>query len=763
MTKVIRWTEAELGQPEDFEAMGEAAREGDENIVGGAIGYPSHWADFTVSSPSNPVIRINPGRYFVDAIVYDLDGPLDINLQVHLPLVSGDDRYVAILARGISETVTGARQVEIDIETGEAIEQQVPKVDRRRVEFVVQQGLPSPTPVKPAIAGNDCCVCFVRLSATQIVSIESGEDWRVKTLFEIEGRVVVLENQMRVIFARTTTIETDLANLAGQIKAIPRPEIVRQLQRDAAATRRLLSLPDDARGYWYDPGLFTTEWDLTHPDWLARVAEGVRLSFANERDSQLAVVNEDSQDIRLYGDLLMPAWTEQQRVEVDGTGSFRNISQQVHTVTTAVKREVSMSSVSYGPTINICENTAEYAAVGDTRVGATFAVGGETFVNLGYTTQDQYAAGAAWNADPASAGHKNFAVQEVSYSSWTEVYWDYITETFGVNGSIYGQTFLNSQPMIATSFDLRFTRVGTDGAVHLMLTEVSATGTPMLDRVIARSTVQHDDLAVGWVKFPFRPSLLEAGKRYAFVTETTGNHAVATVSNNKFAQGSLFYSTDGAWFQGSTDEDFAFRLNAAKFATTRTIVDFDPLTLENGMTQIRLRYEGWEAAGTQLVWEIKPSGIAEWKRLIPYGEDNPLIGLPASTLLRATFIGTTDLMPAIQLNSRARGITQRHRTDGKTVSKVRTFGFSTTEVQIETVVDAFDPARHTLANKLIVGSTVYTPTATTEVLDLIKPSRRSYISTFTVPSTNNCRARVDFTTDNAVVCPFIQNIALYAI
>jgi hypothetical protein len=762
MTTVTIFAEAEQALPEDFDAIGFNARRGDENLVGGAIGYPSHWADFTVSTPSNPVIRISQGRYFVDAIVYDLQEPADINLQVHLPL-TGDNRYVAIIARGVSETVSAERTIETDADTEELVAQQIAKSDIRTVDFVVQQGLPSPTPLKPQIAANDACVCFVLLSPTGIVAIESSEAHRVKTLYEVEGRVVVLEGQMRAIFARTTTIETDLANLANQIKTIPRPEIVRQLQRDTAATRRLINLPDEARGYFYDPGLFLTEWDTAHADWLARVHEGIRLSFANERDEQLSIVNEDAQDIRLYGDLLMPAWTEQLRVEVDGTGSFRNISQQVHTITNAVRREVSMSSVSYGPTINICENTAEYASVGDTSVGATFAVAGETFVNLGYTTQDQFAAGAAWNSDPASAGHKNYAVAEVSYSSWTQVYWDYITETFSVNGSVYGQTFLNSQPMIATSFDLRFTRIGTDGAVHLMLTEVSVTGTPLLDKVIARSTVQHADLAVGWVKFEFRPSLLESGKRYAFITETTGNHAIATVADNKFAQGSLFYSTDGAWFQGSTDEDFAFRLNAAKFTSTRTVVDFDSLTLENGMTQLRLRYEGWEAAGTSLVWEIKPSGIPEWKRLIPYGEDNPLVGLPASTLLRAVFIGTTDLMPALQLNNRARGITQRHRPDGKAISKVQNFGFSTTEIQIETVVDAFDPARHSLANKVVIGSTVYTPTATTEIEDFTKPSRRTFLSTFTVPATTSCRVRVDYTTDNVVICPFIQNIARYAI
>lgn len=763
MTKVTRWNDAEVAQVADFEAISRAAREGDENIVGGAIAYPSHWAEFTVAFPTATTIRVSPGRYFVREAVYDLDAALDISMQIYLPTAPTDRRYVAILARGVNEVVNANRQVEVDAESGETIQQSVPKTERRRVEFVAQQGLASPTPVKPTIAAGDCCICFVLVGPTGIIAIESGQDWRVKTLAEVEGRVTILEGQMRLIFDRVKTLETDLASLAGRVNVIPRPEIIRQLQRDSAITRRLLNLPDEARAQWYDPGLLTDQWDLTFVDWLARVREGVRLPFAAERDSQLALINSDSPAIRIYESLLMPAWTEVTRIEVDGTGSFRNISQLEHTVTTAVQRSVSYSSVEYGPTINVCENTAEWSNVGDARVGATFGVGGETFVNLGYTSADQFAQGAAWNADPRSEGHKNYAVQEVIYNSWTEVYWDYIVETFGVNGSMYAQSFLNAQPLIATSIDLRFTRVATEGTVHLLLVETTQTGAPLLDKVVVRTSRAANQLAVGWVNFPFRPSLLEAGKRYAWVTITTGNHAIATVSNNKFAQGSLFVTTDGAFFQGDTNEDFAFRLKSANFATTRTVVELDPLTLENGMTQIRLRYEGWEAAGTALVWEIKPSGSPDWQLLVPKGNENPLVGLPALTQLRLTFLGTTDLMPAIVLNSKARGITQRHRPDGKAVSKVINFGLSTTEIQVETTVDAWDPARHTLANKVIVGSTVYNPDATTTIVDFAKPSRRVFLSTFTVPATTSARARVDITTNNVVVCPFIQNIAVYAI
>lgn len=782
MTKVVKFTEAEVAEPADFEAVGVYAREGDDNIVGGAIDYPAHWADFTVVSTTAINLRINPGRLFVVEKVYDADALIDVNVQTHLPVVTGDQRYIALLVRGASDVDTAERLVEVDVDTEETVLQSVPKTDKRVVEIVVQQGLVSPTPTKPSIAGDQCCLAFVRLGTAGIVSIEMGEAWRVKTLFELHGRVQSVEGNVARTDQRTNSLETDISNVAGQLRQVPRPEIIRQLQRDVGNVRRLLNLPDEARSYWYDPGLVYDDWDIAHANWLARVREGIRFRYAGERDAQLALLDPDDDAISLYeGKLLLPAYSESTRIAVEGEDGAKNISQIVHTVTTAIRREIARTSVSYGPTVAVCDNQAEWSGVGVAeRAGSAFQANGETFNVVGLITDPNAAVDTslinawnpeatvadivAWNADPQSAGHKNYAVQQVQYDSWTEVYWDYVTETFGFNGSTYAQTFLVAKPMIATSIELYFTRVGSQtGDVHLALVECSPTGAPDFKRTIAKTVVVQAALALGWTRFPFRPSLLEAGKRYAWVVVTTGNHALAIVTENKFGQGTLFWSTDGEWAQGSPEEDFAFRLNAALFSSTRTVIEFDPLTLENGMTEIRLLYEGWEPSGTGLVWEIKPSGADVWQRLIPVN-DNPLMGLPALTRLRATFLGTTDLMPALNMTSKARGMTYRHRADMVAISDVQTFGFSTTDVQLDIVVDNYSAVHHTCVPKLVVGATVYTAAAISTTVDFGKLSRTRILATFDLPSAaTGARARVDMTSDSVTFIPFVQNIALYAI
>ncbi len=270
------------------------------------------------------------------------------------------------------------------------------------------------------------------------------------------------------------------------------------------------------------------------------------------------------------------------------------------------------------------------------------------------------------------------------------------------------------------------------------------------------------------MKFDLAPTLLDGGKRYAFVTVTTGNHALATVSGNVFAQGSRFQASDGQWSQLSVDSDFAFRLNSARFAATRTIVDFQPLTLDNGMTEIRLLTAGWEPGGCGLVWEIKVPSIpnAQWRALTADNADgaDDLNGLPALVQLRAVFIGTKDLQPAIMLDAFARGMSFRNRGDFVAIGTVIDFGVETTTVQTESVIDGFDAAKHTAAPELIIGSTVYLP-AVASVTD--EPSangnRRRVLATFITPSTQTARYALAMTTAEATSVPFIQNRAVYAL
>lgn len=750
----ILFSEAEAAEPTDFDAIGANARAGQDAIVGGAIDYAHHWADVGVSTATAIALSLSAGSLFAEAVVYTNPTSTAVDLQAHLPLVTGDRRWVALLLRGVEATVTALRMVETDADTGATVQMAVPKTEVRRWEVTIQQGLSSPTPVKPTVAATECCLCFVELATTGIVAVEMHQTDRVIPLSEVEGRVTVLEGDMSSAVKRVASIETDIANIAVRLKSIPNPIVVRQMQRDLAQVRRLIAMPAEARAYWYDNALLKDEWDTGHASWLARIREGVRFPWAAERDMQLALLDASSSAIRATGALVLPAWEEVVRLEVVGDGGSKNISQLTHTVTTAVEKKLSRTITEYGSTTTRCENQDGWGFLGGLSVGEMFTLAGETWVNEAVVNNV-----GIW-------GHQIHQISKVTVRTVEETYWDYVTEEVGVNGSVYGETWLCSQPMVLTSIDLFFTRVGSAGDVHLFVCECDTSGRPQIDKVIARNTLSSASLAVGEVNFALPPTLLESGQRYAWFTVTTGNHALETVSGNKYGQGSLFWMTDGAWAQGDNETDFAMRLNAARFAATRTVVEFSPATLENGMTDIRFIHAGWAPGGTALTWEIYPSDADDWRpvTLDAAATDAAwLNGLPALTRIRAVFVGTTDLQPAILLDATARVLTFRPRGDMRAVSVDHDFGVSTTTILLDTVVDQWDDAKHTFAPRLMIGAAVVTPAAVVVTPDLVNPKKRTISATFTVAATTSARARVEMTTTEVTDLPFVDNIAMYAL
>ncbi len=361
------------------------------------------------------------------------------------------------------------------------------------------------------------------------------------------------------------------------------------MQRDIGAARLKVDLPAEARAYVYDNALVPTQWDLTNAAWLARIEEGVRFGFSSIATARIEVQAEDDPAIRFKGRRMVPAYDEVTRIENVALDTTLNISQLVHTNTTLVRKEASRIRITYGPTQWACENVAGWAGLGgDARPGQMLTVNGETFE-------------VVYQGANYGPGHQTYGVRQLRYELYSEPYWEYVTEDVGVNGSIYAQSFLVAQPMQVTSLDINFARVGTDGDVHVFLVETSTGGTPLFDRMLAQGIFKFANLTVGWNKCDLPITLLESGKRYAFVLVTTGAHSVYVSANNKFTGGSMFLTTDGAASQASTEQDICFRLNAAQYKSPRTVIPCTALNLADGMTTIDMLYAGWVPGGCALV------------------------------------------------------------------------------------------------------------------------------------------------------------------
>ncbi|WP_336810937.1 hypothetical protein [Bosea sp. MMO-172] len=757
MTRRVLFNEAEFGKSEDLTDIGRFAQAAMDNLVADAIGYPAHWSGFTASQQSSQIVRLTPGRYYTGEMVYEALDETDINLLVSIPLASSDQRWVAIILRGSVEEEMALRYLETstDVETSEPVQFTVPKVAARKVGFTRQLGEASPAPAaRPVIAESDAVVAWVLLGSAGILAIEPGEPSRVKSLYEVEGRVSDLEDDVTGISTRTTAIETDIVNIAARLRDIPRPAIMRQIQRNLGQLNREIVLPEEARAHVFDSFLTWDIWDPTHAAWRGRVREGGRVPYTSESISQLTLATADDPAVMIRNGRMIPAFDEIVRIANEGHDAALNISQLTHTVVTATRHEVARSRVAWGTAQLVCTNTQYWAnQLAGVQIGQMFTLDGETFLLEGsnglvhYSGQDMYR-------------HIRRAIVE----EWSEVWWTYENTEVGLNGSVYAQSFLNAQPFIATAIELDFEKVGATGDVTVMLCTCSAIGAPDFGQVIAHVTKARDALVVGWNEFVIDYTLLEAGKRYAIVTVTTGNHSIWCTGANKFTGGTRFACTDGVFQQGDLSADFAFRVRGARMRQPRTEIAFDPVALAGGMTDVEMVMKSWAPGGTALEWQFRPSGQPNW---YPIEDDypgggHPLASLPALIELKLVMLGTADLAPMVVVDNKLKCRVGRNSDEAVLVSKVVNFGLSATQIVTQYLLDAFDDTIHDFTPQVIVGATTYPATATTVSIDVDDPKRRFVESTFTVPPTTSARMAPKIETDNVVDVPFVNNAMIIA-
>lgn len=755
---VIDFSHAEIAPPADFTAIGVSGRAASDALSVGALGWPAHWARITVTQISADIVSVSPGEYYEDGIVFASKAAIQKNLQTYKPVTGTDERWVALILRGTDVEETALRQFETSAEPLKEsipVNRETPKRRVRAMSVVIQSGEIAPPPAfRPAVAESDCCVAFVRLKSTGIQEIVPNEPARVKTAAEIDGRLADVEVRVTALYEKTAAIETNLAGLAANQRNFASKVLVGQIAGDVARTRQLLNFPAAARNYYFDQGLIPDFWDLTHPLSLVRIKEGFRHPYASVSNSQLQLLNPTNADVVKRGNRVIPAFTEVVRLESPVGAGRQDISNVVHTVTTATEHQASYESIRYGETIYPCENTAGWENLSQYKAGQIFAANGQEFIQGGLSEHP-------WGDD--RAGHQVYAVQGVIRDYYSYTYVTYDTKEYGLSGAIYGQTLLNAQLMVMTSIDLYFTRVGPTGDVTLVISKLTPSGAPDYQAIIAKAVKPVAELSEGWVNIDVPFTLLEPGQRYAWFVVTSGNHQLATTTANAFAGGSKFVSSDGVWSQGSTTEDFSFRLYGAKFGKSRTVVEMQAINLAGGMSEFQLVHKGWAPEGTQRSWEILPIGAAEW---IPVDArfPNPLANLPAQCGLRMIMQGTNDIAPMIELDTDARVVAGRLRADMRAISQELTFGFSTETVSVVLNQDNYDPDHHDVAIKLIVAGSTIDPDSVTATQDPKKPSRTEIkaVFDFTGAAITSARLRLESLTDTVTYSPFGQDVQLNA-
>jgi len=136
-------------------------------------------------------------------------------------------------------------------------------------------------------------------------------------------------------------------------------------------------------------------------------------------------------------------------------------------------------------------------------------------------------------------------------------------------------------------------------------------------------------------------------------------------------------------------------------------------SLAGGLTDIDISAEQQVPEGTELSYQIQVNG--QWR---PLAEDVDLLSAAAPDLvpLRAVFVGTDDLAPALRLNTD--GLKASRPADSFThFSAERVLPGASESIEVRVLGAGWDATDHALTVELVNGATTYPATGAPEEMD----------------------------------------------
>ncbi|THK38650.1 hypothetical protein EHS39_09085 [Ensifer sp. MPMI2T] len=696
MEKRVNFRDRQELQAGDLTNLGDYASESLDRAVREGLTDEKKFSGFAVSKTGATEVTVSPGTYWSNGERYIREQSHEIDFLSQLPLAT--KKIAAIIATGQTiDTGIEPRDFLIDVETGATEPDSVAMQKLRYAEFQLAYGTENATPQRPTVSTDNLVIAWVTLSTTGVDSIEAASENEFMSTKRLAQRATELEVWRTQAGEQITTLGTDITTLATRVGQMANSTILARIFADVALIKAQLELEDNYSGYGNENFLAVDQSisDPTAPGYSVKVEEGMRFPDANAASVAITLFNPLDPSVKVGSNgLLLPKYTEVRRLSVDTFYQQLSLSQYEYQEVTFKKIAMSAQRLRFGLAMTVCNNS-EFWRTGtfDYRKGIFTDKLGRTYQALGTDWDTRWT-----GSEIANSKEKWIRLQQFWYDTEVEYYQDRVVTDFTVSGSMVAQTFLNTQGGWLTSLDLFFTQVAATGNVRLLVTK-TASGKPDLERVVAETTVDAAALVKGsnasqanhWTRIPLVPTALEAGERYAIVLLTGGDHYVGLTQGANYAAGTLFYSTDGAFFQGDLTLDMMFRANFASFDHNRAEIDLGSLNLAGGINDLDIAYEGVVPSGTELGFEVRPEGSSRWYSV--GAGDNPFSTLPALVSFRAVLIGTKDLMPGFRLTGSNVKVS-RPATAMTHFTKEIILPAPTQSVKVVVILDMFNEANH---------------------------------------------------------------------
>lgn len=735
MERKVLFRDRQEFQAADVNNLQTFADEMFQHIVTDAITGERQIVGLRVTAKSATEIEIALGRLWEGTTgkIYRMDEAQVVSVFSYLPIT--DKKYLAVSVFGQeSDTDIQPRDFLVDLQTGQTEPQAVAMETARSVVTQITAGLESSNPQKPAAPTGYTVIAYVKLDSSGIDSIELADSARLRSLFNVNSRLTVVENWKDLVDPRVATLASDVANLSKRIAGLAYIGTLKDVAADVARLKELENMPDTYASYGADHFLDEAESETDNVAYYARVDEGIRFPWAEQTKQVLDLYNPFETAVQKFTGFILPDYDETVRLATSGYAGNLSISQyqyQTHTVKQGI---MSRTRFRYGPTRRVCTNSRWWTTGNYDPITKIFTKDGETFVV---------------EADGGTPNHYWLRVTQFWTDKTDEPYWYVDVTTTSISGSQIAQTFLNSQNGWLTKLGLYFESLDTNGIVYVHLCE-TVNGLPVLSKCIGTAQVAAADLNAYPLETVFeftQPVFLAAGKRYALVVTTAGDHHVVIVSGTEYTQGTLFYSMDGAYYQGDYTKDLMMRFYYAAFKNPRTVVELTPLSLSGGIADLDLIAESIVPDATELTFEYQKSGV--WYPVNDSTADQ-LLGLPAMVSMRAVFIGSQDLMPGLNLaGSELKG--NRPALTFTHYSEMQTLGAATEAIEVQALLEGWDNALHTCTIKILPdGGALTDPVSTVDTTIDAESIRRKSSFTFAGPGITDFQIVISGTSSTAL-------------
>lgn len=721
--------------PVDFDRIGQFPQTALGDATRDMLYASLCYAGLQVTPSGGVNVQVALGRVYSGGDQYHLESVQERSIaEAGVPTIAGSSVIHLVVAQGqeVDDNLEN-RYYERDIDPNNpnaGAQQTVDdayRVKRRKVVVTIIPGQPGVRPVAPVAPIGSVAVAEILVTTSGIQSVTMREDTRATRLDAIVAQQKDVLARLDLTDQAIAGLRIDLAAVRADLLASASASALAAMQVDIALIKDSLDFPDDGSPYWANRFLSLKEsaYDIAtgvgHPDWDARVSEGIRFPDDNKAEFALSLYNPNDPNLRYASSgLICPKFTEVPGIVLDQVDGEMPLGGVVATTLTVEHLTQSRERVRYGTPFQVCNNSQFWnSGKFDPISGIFTSSSGETYK----AALDLNGLPYVYTGDGLL--HVPVRLQQFWKDEISVPYDKYTPNQTTITGVTKAQTFLQHQERWVTRSWLGVKRWGTGAEITATFVECDAEGRPDPTRVFNRVSLTADSFKAWPAKtyFTYPKPVFTAplsanngrARPYATTWSTTGDVDVVTADGQAFLGGNLFTSTDGIYWDGDLTRDICHGYDYANFDITDMPVRLNGWNLSGGVEAIDVLAPMITPGAASATFQVGVNG--NWRSLdasesgASFLSGNQ-VGYDAQVLLR----GTEWAMPIIDTaNSRVRLTRPKAQftwVGGGVAANGYAWqiGSAATQLKLQMVVSAWDPGRHTITPKLYSGAGLATVT-----------------------------------------------------